>query len=132
MRVLFREAIGYAAASGCALAVDIAVLWVLVQFFSWDFLAAATLSFLAGAVVAYKLSVKLAFKHHTLQDRKLEFVTFIAIGTVGIAVNATVIFLTVTWLGMHYLIAKCTAAVFTFMCNFVLRRQILFARHSSV
>jgi hypothetical protein len=33
---------------------------------------------------------------------------------------------------MHYLIAKCTAAIFTFTCNFVLRRQILFARHSSV
>jgi putative flippase GtrA len=132
MKFLFREAIGYAAASGCALAADIAILWVLVEFFSWDFLAAATLSFLAGAVVAYQLSVKLAFKHHTLRDRRLEFVTFIAIGTLGVAVNAAVIFLAVTWLGMHYLVAKCTAAMFTFMCNFFLRRQILFARHSSV
>jgi putative flippase GtrA len=132
MKFLLREAIGYAAASCCALAVDIAVLWVLVHFFSWDVLAAATISFLAGAVVAYELSVKLAFKHHTLQDRRLEFITFIAIGTVGVAVNATVIFLTVTWLGMHYLIAKCTAAGFTFTCNFFLRRQILFVRHSSV
>src|ERR1700682_662925 len=110
MTRLFREAIGYAAASGCALAVDMTILWALVHFFSWDYLVAATMSFLAGAVVVYELSVKLAFKQHTLQDRRLEFVTFVAIGAAGLAVNEAVIFLAVNHLGMHYLIAKCVAA----------------------
>ena len=30
---------------------------------------------------------------------------------------------------VHYLIAKCGAAGFTFVWNFVVRRQFLFAQH---
>src|ERR1700674_3067026 len=117
MKRLAREAIGCAAASCCALAVDVTILWSLGHFLSWDYLAAATISFLAGGVVAYELSVRLAFKHHKLQDRRLELVTFIAIGSAGLIVNATVIFVAVNHLAMHYLVAKCVAAGFTLVCN---------------
>jgi uncharacterized membrane protein len=37
-----KELVGYGAASACALAVDLVVLWALVHFFSWEYLAAAT------------------------------------------------------------------------------------------
>jgi putative flippase GtrA len=132
MKILFKEAIGYAAASACALIVDMAVLWGLVGYFSWNYLAAATTSFLIGAVVAYELSIRLAFKQHRLHDRRAELLSFVAIGIVGLAVNAAVIFIAVRYFGLHYLIAKCVAAGFTFMCNFIARRQILFVRQSSV
>jgi putative flippase GtrA len=131
MTLLLQQAIGYAAASGCALVFDMTILWVLVHFFSWDYLIAATCSFLAGAVVAYMLSVKLAFRQHALQDRRLEFVIFIAIGATGLAVNDAVLFLAVDQLGIHYLAAKCVAAGFTFTSNFIMRRQILFVRRSA-
>jgi putative flippase GtrA len=132
VRILIKEAIGYGAASAGALVVDMTILWVLVRFFGWGYLAAATASFLAGAVVAYVLSLKLAFKQHRLRDQRVEFISFVAIGTVGLAVNAGVISLAVRYLGLHYLLAKCVAAGFTFMCNFFVRRQILFVRHSPV
>jgi putative flippase GtrA len=127
-----KEAIGYGAASAGALVVDMSILWVLVRFFAWGYLAAATASFFAGAIVAYILSLKLAFKQHRLGDRRVEFVSFVAIGTVGLAINAGVISLAVRYLGLHYLLAKCVAAGFTFMCNFIARRQILFVRHTLV
>ena len=130
MTRLTREAIGYGAASTCALAVDVAVLWTLVRFFSWGYLTAATASYLAGAVVAYRLSVTLAFKEHRLQNRRYEFVGFVLIGTLGIAVNASVMSVAVRYLGLHYLLAKGLAAGFTFGCNFIVRRQLLFVRHS--
>ena len=41
MRVLIHEAVGYAAASACALLVDITILWILVHYLSWWYLAAA-------------------------------------------------------------------------------------------
>ena len=132
MRILIKEAIGYGAASAGALAVDMVILWVLVRFFGWEYLAAATASFLAGAVVAYVLSLKLAFKHRRLRDQRVEFISFVAIGMAGLAVNAGVIFVAVRYFGLHYLLAKCVAAGFTFMCNFIARRQILFIRHSTV
>jgi len=130
MRLIIKQAIGYGAASAGALMVDMTILWVLVRYFSWGYLPAATASFFAGATVAYALSLKLAFKQHRLQDRRAEFVSFVAIGAAGLAINAAVISFGVRYLGLHYLLAKCVAAGFTFACNFVARRQILFARLS--
>lgn len=132
MKRLLREAAGYAVASGCALAVDMTLLWVLVRFMSVGYLAAATASFLAGAVVAYRLSVKLAFKQHRLDNERAEFAGFIAIGMLGLAVNAAVIAVAVKYAGLHYLVAKGIAAGCTFTCNFIARRQILFVRYSAL
>jgi putative flippase GtrA len=122
------EAFGYGAVSICALAVDMGILWILVHFFSWGYLAAATASFLGGAGLVYLLSVKFVFKERRLIDRRTEFASFVAIGTFGIAVNAGVMSVAVRYFGLHYIIAKCVAAGFTFTCNFVARRQILFIR----
>src|SRR5260221_14602670 len=120
MNLVLQEALGYAAASGCALVFDMTVLWVLVHFFSWDYLIAATCSFLAGTAVAYALSVKLAFKQHALQDRRLEFVTFVEICATGLTVNEAVIFFAVNQLGIHYFVANCVAAGLTFTFNFTM------------
>jgi putative flippase GtrA len=126
MKKLIQDATGYAAASSCALLVDITILWVLVHYFSWWYLAASTVSFLSGVLVTYALSVKLVFKHHRLKDRRAEFIAFAALGTLGLAINATVIFVAVKYMALNYLIAKCVATGFTFMCNFISRRQLLF------
>jgi putative flippase GtrA len=128
MRRLLQEAAGYGAASLFALMVDVAVLWIFVGFFRLAYLAAATFSFLAGAVVAYTLSVRFAFKEHRFGDRRAEFIGFVAIGTLGLAVNAAVMDMAVKYFGLHYLIGKCFAAACTFTCNFVARRQLLFVR----
>jgi putative flippase GtrA len=61
-----------------------------------------------------------------LEDREVEFVAFVIIGGLGLAVNAAVIFAAINYAGLHYLAAKCVAAGFTFTCNFIARRQILF------
>jgi putative flippase GtrA len=132
MKLIVKEAVGYGAASAGALMVDMSILWILVRYFSWGYLPAATASFLAGATVAYALSLRLAFKQHRLRDRRAEFLSFVAIGSAGLAINAGVITLGVRYLGLHYLLAKCVAAGFTFTCNFFARRQILFVRPSSI
>ncbi len=127
-----KQLLGYGAASVCAIAVDVTVLWGLVHFLSWGYLSAATASFLVGAVVAYQISTSIAFKEHRLRSRKAEFASFVAIGGVGLVVNAAVIFIGVNWFGLHYLAAKCAAASFTFTSNFVARRQLLFVRRPAL
>jgi putative flippase GtrA len=128
MKGLTLELAGYGAASICALAADMSVLWILVQFFSVGYVLAATLSFLAGACVAYTLSIRWAFKEHRLSDRRAEFLGFVVLGTLGLGINAVIVAVGVKYLGLHYLLAKCVAAGCTFMCNFAVRRQLLFVR----
>jgi len=126
MKKVVHEAVGYAGASGCALVVDVAVLWILVHFFSWWYLEAACLAFAAGVIVSYTLAVKWVFKQRRLDDRRAEFMGFAALGTLGLGVNAAVMYIAVKYLGLYYLIAKVAAAGITFLCNFVSRRQLLF------
>ncbi len=128
MSRFLQEALYYAAASACALLVDMTILFVLVHFFSWWYLAAATVSFAAGVVVTYFMSVRVVFEHRRLAHRGVEFATFAAIGTVGLTLNAALMFIGVKYLGLNYLAAKGVAAGFTFLCNFLSRRQLLFVR----
>jgi putative flippase GtrA len=131
MKPIVREAAGYLAASGCALLVDMSILWWLVHVAHLGYEFAAAASFLSGAVVAYQLSVRIAFRHRRLRDRRTEFVSFVAIGAVGLAVNAALMLVAIASVGLALIPAKCVAAVFTFTCNFLLRRQILFIRRPS-
>jgi putative flippase GtrA len=132
MRMVIQEALGYAAVSACAFFVDITVLFILVHYFSWWYLGAATASFVAGLLVGYALSITLVFRYRRLKNQRLEFASFAAIGAVGVAINAVAISLGVKYLGLHYLVAKCGAAGFTFVWNFVARRQLLFVQRHAV
>jgi len=129
MKTVLREATKYAAASAYAFIIDITVLFILVHYFSWWYVAASTTSFLVGLLVGYVLSVTLVFKYRRLNDKRIEFASFAGIGVVGLAINAAVISFGVKILGVHYLIGKCGAAGFTFVWNFLARRQFLFVKY---
>jgi putative flippase GtrA len=126
MKLFIREALGYGLVSAFAFIVDIAILWALVRWFSWGYLWAATASFIAGLVIGYALSVTLVFKYRRLRDQRFEFAGFAAVGAIAMGINAAAMAVGVKWLGLHYLIAKCTSAAFTFAWNFLARRQLLF------
>jgi putative flippase GtrA len=120
-----REFSGYGVASGAALSVDMALLWALVHV-GIQYVAASAVSFTAGAGVAYWLSITLAFRQHRMRDQRVEFLVFVAIGVAGLTINTFVIYAAVQFLGLHYMLAKCAAAGFTFAFNFIVRRRLLF------
>jgi len=126
VKQLVRDAILYSAASGVALAVDVGLLWVLVERFGLYYLAAATMSFVAGTVVVYVLSTGYIFRQRRVDDRRIEFSVFAAIGALGVLVNLAVLKLAVDAFHVHYLVGKLASVVFTFSLNFGLRRTLLF------
>jgi putative flippase GtrA len=125
--VFIREAFLYTAVSALGFLIDITVLWILVRYLSWGYLLAATTSFVVGLLVGYVLSVNLVFKYRRLKNQRIEFVGFAAIGLVGVVINAAAMSIGVKFLGLHYLLAKCGSTGFTFLFNFLARRQFLFA-----
>lgn len=129
MKRVVQEVIGYGSDSACPFIIDLAVLFVLVDYLFWWCVAAASASSLVGMLFGYMLSVTLVFKYRRLQDPRIEFAGFAGIGVVGVAINAAAMAFGVSILGVHYLVAKCGAAGRTFVWNFLARRQVLFVKH---
>ena len=127
LRKLVREVFGYGLVSAIALAVDTGVLYAFVHEAGWHYLPASAVAFVAGATVAYLLSVRFVFGFHQLRNRSQEFASFVALGLVGLAVNAAVLSAAISGAGMGLITAKVVAAGCTFATNFTLRRQLLFA-----
>jgi putative flippase GtrA len=126
VRALIREASGYVAASAAALAIDVATLTLLVSAVHVNYLIAATAGFVAGTLFIYWISIRQIFRYRRLEDARMEFGIFLAVGIAGLVVNLAVMYLTVAAVGAHYLIAKFCAAGCTFTVNFGLRRWLLF------
>ena len=122
----FRELMGYGLASVAALAADSGLLYLLTTYAGCSYLPAAATSFVAGAAVAYQLSVRLAFHDHRLRNRKAEFTSFVLLGIAGLLVNMLVLRIAVGTFGIQLLLAKGLSAGCTFLTNFILRRQFLF------
>lgn len=124
-RVLLKEFTCYFGASVFALGLDMAILLTLAQFI--HYLAAATAGFLAGAVAAYLISIRMVFgRRKLLHDKRRELLLFVVIGVLGLAVNNAVIFAAVEFLTVPLGFAKILAAGVTFLANFGLRKQLLF------
>jgi putative flippase GtrA len=128
MKGLVRESLVYALGSAAGFAVDVALLAGLVEFGGLHYLVAATISFLAGTAVVYWVSIRHAFSHRRIADRRREFTVFTAIGLLGIAVNLGIMAAMVEGFSVHYLVAKLAAAGASFCANFGLRRWMLFSR----
>ena len=130
MKRLFKEALGYLAGSACALTVDLLILDALAHFTELPAVLAASLSFCGGMLVSYFISVRMVFRYRRIQARQLELLSFIAIGAIGLVVNAIVISIAMNIFDRRLFFSKCIAACFTFFCNFVARRQLLFVPRS--
>ena len=131
MRTLIREAGGYVAASAIAFAVDVVTLASLVSVLHVNYLVAAAAGFIAGTIVIYWISIRQIFRYRRLEDARIEFGIFLAVGIAGLAVNLGVMYAAVSGIGIHYLIAKFCAAGCTFAVNFALRRWLLFTHRNS-
>jgi putative flippase GtrA len=126
-----RESVIYAAGAVAAFVTDFGLLWALVEKAELHYLLAATISFLAGTVVVYWVSIRHAFRFRRIADRRVEFGYFATIGAVGILLNLFLMFVLVDGLALHYLAAKVCSAAITFVINFGMRRWLLFSERAT-
>lgn len=124
--VITGELIRYGLVSACAFTVDVALLWILAKQLGVHYLLAASISFLAGGLVAYLLSIRFVFRHRRVQTRSIEGSAFVALGIAGLAVNIAIMALAVGAADAPLLVGKAAAACGTFGVNYLLRKHLLF------
>lgn len=126
----------YCFVGGLAFLVDFAVSWLLFRFvfgeqksFGW---VANSLSFVAGLAVNYIISTFWIFKNSKVENKLVEFISFAAIGVVGLLITIGITKLFELWLGdktsLFQIIAKLVATAVSFLWNFFARKILLYSR----
>jgi putative flippase GtrA len=124
---LFHESWKYFLVSLVSLGLDLGVYWALINLLGVHYLAANVVSVSAGLVINYLLSVTLVFRERRLANRHAEFIGFVVIGLIGLAVNEVFVGLFVGGLHMTAVLGKCAAAGASFLFNFGARKALLFS-----
>jgi putative flippase GtrA len=125
---LLHEGGRYLLASILALGVDYALLVALTELGRLHYLISSAISYTVGALVHYRLCVWLVFRVRRLTDRRVEFAGFFATGLLGLAVTQAVLWLSVSGLGLNYLLGKVAATGVSFAVGYVIRKMWLFSR----
>ena len=117
----------YVFVGGLAFVVDFGALYVLTHYAHIFYVLSASISFIIGSVLNYKLSILWIFSDRPIQNRSLEFWFFVGIGLTGLALNAGIIFIFTHFFGLFYLLSKIISAVIVFSWNFGVRKIFLFS-----
>lgn len=105
-----------------ALAVDVGLLYMLVEYVGLHHVLAATASFTGGLIVNYSLARSYVFKKSRLPLRQ-EFILYAVIGVIGLLLNDLIIYLLVS-LQFWYMYAKAVSVAIVFFFNFHGRRRL--------
>lgn len=118
----------YFVASLVSLAVDTATLSGCLRILHLSLAWSVSIGFLAGALVAYLLSVTWVFRERAFAKAPaVEFLTFVAIGVAGLGVTQLILWLGVIQFGLVPELVKVSAAGVTFAFNYIARKSLLFA-----
>jgi len=117
----------YFMASLGALALDLGLLFCLVELFGVYYLTSAIVSFLIGMLFVYALCIGWVFNHRAVQNSRLELAIFVAIGIAGLALNAAIMWTGTEAAGLPYQLSKAVSVAFVFLFNFTMRKTLLFS-----
>jgi putative flippase GtrA len=90
-----------------------------------NYLFATALSFTAGSSLNYFLSVLWVFEGDR-SSRRLEFLLFLAISLVGLALNGLGMYLLTGLASLHYLLSRVGSASAVFLFNYFTKKYFLF------
>jgi putative flippase GtrA len=116
----------YLIVSGVSLAVDTGILTALTELGGVNYLVSAVVGYLTGLVVNYFLSRIWVFHSSKLESKTAEFLIFAAIGLVGMGINELILWVWVSFLGLHYIYGRMVSAVIGYTWKYVARKWLLF------
>lgn len=108
-----------------AFVIDYGLLALLTEAFGVNYLVSATISFTVSVVFNYLASMRYVFTHKEGMSRRREFVIFVVLSVIGLAINNLCMWAGVELLGIHYLITKIAATAIVMIWNFATRKIFL-------
>lgn len=104
---------------------DLALLYVLTDFFAVQYVIAAGMAFIIAVSINYWISRQYVFKH-TLREVKEGYVHFVAIASIGLLMVMGGMFVLVEYAHFDYLFARAVVAIVTGFWNYLLNLYVNF------
>lgn len=124
---LVRQFLRYGAAGALAFGIDLATLYLLLEYARLHYLLAAALAYALGIACNYLLAIRWVFDFRRLPQWQGEFALYVLVGVVGLGLNLMVIGLLVDQAGLPVLAAKLAAGAAIMLFNFGARKLLLFS-----
>ncbi len=122
----FLQLIRYTFVGGFAFVIDFGTLFILTNYLNIYYLLSAAIAFLIGLTINYSLCIRWVFVKRNIRNRKAEFLLFMFIGIIGLALNELFIWIFTDVALMHYLISKIFTTIIVYLWNFFARKFMLF------
>jgi putative flippase GtrA len=122
------QLIKYGGVACVALATDVTVLTVSVDFYGLPVLLAAALGFCCGLTVNYLLCIQWVFDERVMSSRRIEFAVFGLVGVLGLAFTEFILLIGAEVLAYDYRLVKLFAVAVVFCWNFTARKALLFTK----
>lgn len=115
----------YIAVGGISFVVDAGVLFMTEPLAGH--LIGAAIAFVVGLVVNFILSKLFVFAKASVNP-KVEFLTYVLIGLVGLGLTELLMYTLTDWLGFYFMFSKVITAAIVLAWNFAARKMILYRR----
>ena len=87
MKKLIAQIMKFGVVGVIAFAIDYGLLALLTEVFGVNYLVSATVSFTVSVVFNYVASMRYVFRHKEGMSRRREFVIFVVLSVIGLAIN---------------------------------------------
>ena len=105
--------------------IDFGVMVFLTEVFGMNPVASATISFTVSVVFNYLASMRYVFQHREGMSRTREFVTFVVLSVIGLAINDALMWAGTELAVFDYRLVKIIATAVVMVWNFVTRKIFL-------
>lgn len=125
MKRLVSQFIKFGFVGAIAFVIDYGVMVFITEVFGVSPVTSATISFTASVIFNYSASMRYVFTHKEDLSRKREFIIFVLLSMVGLAINDIAMWAGVEILDIDYRIVKIAATALVMVWNFVSRKILL-------
>ncbi len=122
MKKLLEQMIKFGFVGFLCFFIDYGIMVFLTEVLGVHYLMSSTASFVISVTVNYILSITFVFETDKKKNRFREFVVFVLLSIIGLAINELCMWIAGELLGIHYMISKIGATAIVMVYNFITRK----------
>ncbi len=125
MKKLISQLVKFGFVGGIAFLIDYGFLYIFTEYFHLYYFVSSILSFSISVIFNYIASVIWVFDVDKEKSKVRNFIIFIFLSVVGLAINQLIMWCGVEVLSYYYMLVKLVATFIVMVFNFVTRKMFL-------